>query len=181
MKRTALLMFALAALFGASRWLSADESKDKDKPCCPVAGGGCCGGETCSDSATTAAEAKCPVSGEKISKEVAVDYRGGKVYLCCAGCVPKFKENAAKYGLKANEQLVLTGQAKQKGCPLSGNKVNESTKIEIDGIAVAFCCAGCQGKVKQASAEKQREMVFGDKAFEKAFAVSKPKKEKAEN
>ena len=124
MKRTALLMFALTALFGASRWLSADESKDKDKPCCPVAGGGCCGGETCSDPATTAAEAKCPVSGGKISKEVAVDYRGGKVY---------------------------------------------------------FCCAGCQGKVKQASAEKQREMVFGDKAFEKAFAVSKPKKEKAEN
>jgi hypothetical protein len=37
-----------------------------------------------------------------------------------------------------------------------------------------FCCKGCQGKVKSASAEKQCEMVFV-KGFDKAFAVNKEK------
>ncbi len=159
MKRTVVLMFLLAAVVAIAQAVSADDKPAKARP-----------------------EAKCPVSGEKISKEAAVEYRGGKVYFCCPACVPKFKKDTAKYEVKANEQLVLTGQAKQKGCPLSGRKLNESTKIEVDGIAVAFCCPVCQGKVKQAGAEQQREMVFGNKAFDKAFVVAKPKKkDKSEN
>ena len=39
---------------------------------------------------------------------------------------------------------------------------------------LCFCCKGCQGKVKSASAEKQCEMVFV-KGFDKAFAVNKEK------
>jgi len=159
MKRTVVLMFLVAALVGVAQLVTAGDKPAKARP-----------------------DAKCPVSGEKISKEVAADYKGGKVYFCCPACAPKFKENTAKYEIKANQQLVLTGQAKQKGCPLTGRKLNPDFKTEIDGIAVAFCCPVCHGKVKQAEVEKQREMVFGDKAFDKAFAVAKAKKEKkAEN
>ncbi len=127
-------------------------------------------------------DAKCPVAGNKPAKAgTEVDYKGGKVFFCCADCVSKFKdkETQAKYEVKANEQLVATMQAKQKGCPLSGRKIDPGTKIEVDGIAVCFCCAGCQGKVKNATAEKQREMIFG-KGFDKAFAVAKKDKEKSE-
>ncbi len=122
---------------------------------------------------------KCPISGGAASKDASVAYKGGKVSFCCPGCIPKFKENTAKYQAKANEQLVLSGQFKQVGCPLSGGKVNPSTKIKVCGIDVGFCCNNCQAKVKKAAAEKQCEMVF-IKGFDKAFALNKESKEKEE-
>ena len=122
---------------------------------------------------------KCPISGKAVSKEASVDYKGGKVFLCCPGCIPKFKEDTAKYAAKANEQLVLSGQYKQVGCPFSGNKVNPSTKTKVCGIDVGFCCKNCQAKLKKAEPEKQCEMVFV-KGFDKAFALVKETKEKKE-
>ncbi len=156
MKRVAVYAFC-AALFVAFAGLAQAEKKaakegSKSKPA-----------------------AKCPVSGEDISKDASVDYKGGKVYFCCPGCISKFKKDTAKYQAKANEQLVLTGQAKQEKCPLSGGKVNPDTKLKVCGIEVCFCCKGCQGKVKNASPEKQCEMVFV-KGFDKAFVIVKEKK-----
>jgi YHS domain-containing protein len=126
------------------------------------------------------AEPKCPISDKKISKDASADYKGGKVYFCCAGCIEAFKKDQAKFETKANLQLVATGQAKQKGCPLSGGKASESS-LEVAGVPVHFCCDGCKGKVKEAAAEKQLEMVFGTKAFDKAFAVKKPDVKKTDN
>jgi hypothetical protein len=123
---------------------------------------------------------KCPVSGGEISKEASIDYKGGKLYFCCTGCIPKYKEDTAKFTAKANEQLVMTGQAKQIGCPLTGGKVNPATKMKIAGVDVGFCCAGCQGKVKKATAEKQVEMVFVA-GFDKAFAVKQDDATKKED
>jgi YHS domain-containing protein len=116
--------------------------------------------------------AKCPISGEDISKDASIDYKGGKLYFCCMGCAGKFKDSVAKYQAKANEQLVMTGQFKQVGCPLTGGKVNPATKIKVAGVDVGFCCGGCQGKVKKATAEKQAEIVFVT-GFDKAFALKK--------
>jgi len=193
MKRTWLILAVVLGLFAVGGMLGAgDRAGCKDKDACPAAGAGdasghsCCGGDKVvstqagcpagagKDKEKARVEAKCPVSGEKISKTASVDYKGGKLYFCCAGCIAKFNKDKAKYEVTANQQLVLTGQVKQKGCPLSGGKVDASAKLEIDGIPVAFCCHGCEGKVKQAAADKQREMVFL-KGFDKAFALSKGK------
>ncbi len=65
---------------------------------CPAASG--------KDKQKARVEAKCPVSGEKISKTASVDYKGGKLYFCCAGCIAKFDKDKAKYEVKANQQLV---------------------------------------------------------------------------
>jgi YHS domain-containing protein len=48
-----------------------------------------------------AVQTKCPVSGEAIKKDVAVEIGGAKVYLCCNDC----KEKIAK--AKGEEQLNL--------------------------------------------------------------------------
>ena len=53
---------------------------------------------------------KCVVAPKAASASKAVDYKGGKVYMCCGGCVGKFKSNTAKYAEKANHQLVATKQ-----------------------------------------------------------------------
>ncbi len=131
----------------------------------------CCKHSACSSECA----AKCPVSGEAVSKEASIDYKGGKLCFCCEGCISKFKEDPAKYQTKANEQLAITGQAKQVRCPLCGGKLDSSTKMKVCGIDVCFCGKKCQDKVKSASEDEQREMVFG-KGFDKAFKVKPEKK-----
>lgn len=116
---------------------------------------------------------KCPVSG-KAATPNAVDYKGGKVYFCCENCPKAFSKDSAKFATKANAQLVATGQAKQAKCPLSGGKLNPDTAITVGGAKVCFCCEMCQGKVKEAKDAEALELVFSDKAFEKAgFKVEK--------
>jgi YHS domain-containing protein len=125
------------------------------------------------------AGAKCPVSG-KAAKDIdgsSVDYKGGKVYLCCAGCPKAFEKDTAKFAAKANQQLYQTGQAKLVKCPITGKKLNPETKISVAGTDVCFCCNGCKGKASKAEGDAQLELVFGDKAFEKGFEVAKKKAE----
>jgi YHS domain-containing protein len=116
---------------------------------------------------------KCPVSG-KAATQNAVDYKGGKVYFCCENCPKAFSADTKKFATKANAQLVATGQAKQAHCPLTGGKLNPDTAITVAGAKVCFCCEKCQGKVKDAKDAEAAELVFSDKAFEKAgFKVEK--------
>ncbi len=45
-----------------------------------------------------AAEQKiCPIMAGPINKDIYTEYKGKKVYFCCAGCETKFKENPEKY------------------------------------------------------------------------------------
>lgn len=115
----------------------------------------------------------CPVSGGPASKDVSADYRGGQVCFCCPGCIPKFQQDPTKFAVKANLQLAATGQAVQKACPLTGGKVNPATAIKVGGVSVGFCCGRCKGKVAEADAKSQLDMVFSNKAFDKAFTVKK--------
>ena len=117
---------------------------------------------------------KCVVAPKAASASKAVDYKGGKVYMCCGGCVGKFKSNTAKYAEKANHQLVATKQFAQKGCPFSGGPVNESTVVELAGTKVGFCCNNCKGKFTSAGDDAAKmKLVFSDAAFKKAFAKKK--------
>jgi YHS domain-containing protein len=115
--------------------------------------------------------AVCPVMGGEIDNSISVDYKDAKVYFCCAGCIKPFQKNPEKYAAKANHQLVLTGQAVQKGCPISGKAVNDDTALEVAGVTVKFCCNGCRGKVAGAEGKEQIQLVFSDKAFAKAYKV----------
>ena len=39
----------------------------------------------------------CPVMGGKIDKNLYVDAEGKRVYVCCAGCIDKVKDNPGKF------------------------------------------------------------------------------------
>jgi len=118
---------------------------------------------------------KCLVAGNKpASAENASDYKGGKVFFCCGNCKKAFDGDTAKHAVKANHQLVVTGQAKQSKCPLSGGPCKEDKVLEVAGAKVYFCCDNCKGKVAAAKGDDQAAMVFSDAAFEKAgFKVGK--------
>ena len=147
----------------------------------------CCGGEACAGAETTTitqvallkeetdkAKEKpvllCPISGKPVDKEVTVAYQGGKIALCCAGCKAKFEKDTAKYATKANYQLVVSGQAKQKACPFSGKELNPETVTKVGDVKVCYCCNGCKGKAGKLAGAEQIDLIFADKAFEKGFA-----------
>ena len=113
----------------------------------------------------------CPVSGKKVTK-VSTEYHGGEVYFCCKNCLKAFQADADKFAVKANEQLIKTGQASQEKCPISGGKMKQGTTLDVDGIPVAFCCKNCRKKVDEASGDAKLALVFGNEAFQKGFAVS---------
>jgi YHS domain-containing protein len=115
--------------------------------------------------------AMCPIAGGPANAETSVDYKGGKVYFCCAGCDQTFRDNVAAYAAKANHQLFVTGQAKQIACPLAGEEIDPAITAKVNGTTVAFCCAHCSEAVEAADEAKRLEMVFGDEAFAKGFKV----------
>jgi len=151
-KMTGVVTFAAMLLVGGSV-LVADEEAGKDQ-----------------------AALKCPVSGKPINPEVSVEYGGGTVYLCCAGCAKPLADNPEKFAAKANLQLVRSGQAEQVGCPISGRPVNPDVSTMVAGVEVGFCCGGCKGKVEKAEGDEQVELVFG-KGFDKGYEVSEKKDE----
>ena len=114
---------------------------------------------------------------EPIDKSISVDYKGAKLYFCCKSCVKKFKTHQAKYAARANLQLVITGQAHQMACPISGKAIDPQHTLKVGGVTVKFCCGVCQKKVAKAGAEEQIKMVFGT-GFDKGFAVKKNEKNK---
>ncbi len=94
-----------------------------------------------------AVQKTCPVMGGKINKALYVDYEGQRIYVCCAGCIPKIKKDPAKY-IK-----ILTykgeGVAKlQTKCPVMGGSVNKKQYADVKGKRIYVCCAGCIAKIK---------------------------------
>lgn len=120
---------------------------------------------------------KCIVEGERAaSRAAAVGYKNGKVYLCNAHCADAFKQGAeldedAKFIIKANHQLVLTGQYIQKVCPISGDPVDEIFSLTVGAAKIGFSCAQSRAEVTQLKTiEEKVTLLFSDAAFDKAFA-----------
>ncbi len=119
---------------------------------------------------------KCIVAPRPADATKSADHKGGKVYFCCGNCAGKFAATPEKFATAGNAQLVATKQFEQKSCPLSGGPLAEGTEVKVAGASVKFCCNNCKGKVESADEKAQLDMVFGEKAFEKAgFAKVKPK------
>ncbi len=119
---------------------------------------------------------KCAVADRDAKADKSAEYKDGKVYFCCEGCEGKFAKAPEKYVTQANRQLVQTHQYEQKACPISGAKINPETMIKVDGTKVAFCCKNCKAKVEGAEKKEASELVFGEKAFEKAYKKAEKKK-----
>jgi hypothetical protein len=115
---------------------------------------------------------KCVFAPRAVKATNSADWKEGKVYFCCGNCQSKFegmsKEEKEKLATKSNAQLVASKQYEQKACPISGGGLNENATSEVNGVKVAFCCNNCKGKVDKLEGDEQLDMVFGEKAFEKA-------------
>jgi YHS domain-containing protein len=48
----------------------------------------------------------CPVLGGNLNKNIFVDYKGSRIYFCCAGCDKEFQKDPEKYLKKLQDQGV---------------------------------------------------------------------------
>ena len=58
-------------------------------------------------SAAEKAQTKCPVMGWDIDKSRFVDYKGNRIYFCCASCPEEFKKDPEKYIKKLKDSGVV--------------------------------------------------------------------------
>jgi YHS domain-containing protein len=105
---------------------------------------------------------KCPVSGKPVDATKTVDFNGGKVAFCCENCPKAFAKDTKKYAAKANLQLAQSGQLTQVKCPLTGKDVAADKSVEVEGVKVGLCCAGCLGKTKKVSGDDLITLIFSD-------------------
>ncbi len=76
---TGLLLVGLLVLGGCK----------KSEPAAPA--------ETKEVSSAAIEQTTCPVMGGAINKNLFTEYKGKKVYFCCAGCKEKFEKEPEKY------------------------------------------------------------------------------------
>ncbi|HUI93401.1 MAG TPA: hypothetical protein VLX68_14230 [Chitinivibrionales bacterium] len=96
-----------------------------------------------SDSAKTAAAVKelrpqttCPVMGGPINKNLYVDYKGKRIYVCCEGCLAEVKKNPEKYIKKLADmgqgvETIVKGD--KKGAPAAKDTSAARSKVKKPG------------------------------------------------
>jgi len=96
---------------------------------------------------------KCPVSGRPVQTDLSAEYKDGKVYFCCPGCVEKFKSDSKPFAEAADAQLkaIATGaKVNQFACPMCSKPhmtaVKRPVKKGLLGVKLAtvyFCSDDC--------------------------------------
>ena len=123
---------------------------------------------------------KCVIDGKKNAKlEFGVPYRDGIVYLSSSRAAEEFslrveKKNRLKSNeflpIKANHQLVLTGQYLQVRCPVSKVPFRHELVTQIAGVKIHLANPDALQCVKQEKKLAMRaKMVFGNKVFPRTF------------
>ncbi|MEM9827257.1 MAG: hypothetical protein AAF958_11740 [Planctomycetota bacterium] len=121
---------------------------------------------------------KRKVAGKKV-----MDYKKGKLYLCCGSCVKRMGRTLEKYEARANHQLVQTKQYVQTACPLGGGEISESSPTLMVGwktgdVKIKFASEEHKNKIAALEPEERIEKVFAAKTFDKHFEPKKKDEEK---
>jgi YHS domain-containing protein len=127
------VILAVLFVFGAQFVQAQDKPAEQktEKNCCGKADDAkCCGEKKADAGCEKCAQTLCPVSGEAINKDVFTEYKGKKVYFCCADCKTAFDKEPEKYA------------AKLPSCGGDCQHKKETTKAEAKG------CCGKAGKAK---------------------------------
>lgn len=91
----------------------------------------------------------CPLSGKPIDKKAFIEKDGKKIYFCCKDCPAAYEKEPAKYAAKLAGSYTY-----QTKCPVSGEEINPSAFISLEGGAkVYFCCKDCIAKFEKDAAK----------------------------
>lgn len=66
----------------------------------------------------------CPIQGDPINKNLYVDYKGKRIYVCCQGCIAEVKKDPEG----AIKKLALLGQAPETIAPVKKSATKAAVK-----------------------------------------------------
>ncbi|MFA6104310.1 MAG: hypothetical protein WCV67_14980 [Victivallaceae bacterium] len=93
MKKLLIVAASCLIVFGTAQVYAADEAAGKDRKADPS--------KTAASDTSVAKKGKaqtlCPVMGGEIDKNLYVDVKGKRIYVCCKGCVGMVKADPGKY------------------------------------------------------------------------------------
>lgn len=106
------------------------------------------------------AQTRCPVMDLPINKELAVDVRGQRIYVCCQGCVAPVRENADA-ALEILHERHEYAESLQTMCPVMNAPVNKEMFVEYKGRRIYVCCPPCIDTI-QADPARYAAIAAGD-------------------
>ncbi len=134
------------------------------------------GAQAASDAPAAQAEPKmqthCPIMGGEIDKEVYTDFEGKRVYFCCPGCIPKFKEDPAGHiqRLEAEGFTFYATPQPQKMCPVMEEPIDKAIFLDYEGQRIYFCCEPCINQFNKNPAKFMQVLAERGVELEKAPA-----------
>ncbi len=111
----------------------------------------------------------CPVMGGEPQPDVYVDYKGYRIFFCCAGCPEEFEKDPETYMKKLREEGAIPAETPTaapapapapapddrfkapeglvpvvpKACPVMGGEPQPDVYVDYEGYRIFLCCAGC--------------------------------------
>lgn len=83
----------------------------------------------------------CPIMGKPASLSLFVDTPKGRIYICCAPCIKKIKQDVDRAVRVAYPTTQAVGNDR---CPITGNKTDgDSPTVILQGLEIAVCCTEC--------------------------------------
>ncbi|NOX59970.1 MAG: hypothetical protein GXP29_14085, partial [Planctomycetes bacterium] len=97
----------------------------------------------------------CPVSAKPVDSKIFVESGGKKVFLCCKGCVGKYKKDPAKYA-----SALANSYTFQTKCPVMGGDIDPQVSTTLStGETIYYCCAGCDEPLRKNPAKYNKNLV----------------------
>ncbi|GAB4150056.1 MAG: hypothetical protein Kow00107_00410 [Planctomycetota bacterium] len=91
----------------------------------------------------------CPVMKAKINKNLFLDYKGYRIYVCCGACIKAIKADPEKWLKAVLESGVTPEKAPDKPqtkCPVSGKDIDKKVYVDYDGYRIYFDTAESKEK-----------------------------------
>lgn len=102
----------------------------------------------------------CPIMGLPVNKELHVDVRGQRIYVCCPGCVAPVRKDpdAALATLHDRNEYA---ESLQTMCPVMNAPISKEMFVEYKGRRIYVCCPPCIETI-QADPARYAAIVAGD-------------------
>jgi len=96
----------------------------------------------------------CPVTNEPVDKKFFVESKGQKIYVCCKGCIGKYKRDPAKYA-----SALSNSYSYQTKCPVMGGDIDPTVSTKLStGETIYFCCPGCEKPLRKNPAKYNKNL-----------------------
>jgi len=113
--------------------------------------------------------AACPVTGDPVDPALTQTLLDGWIAFSSDSAQREFRAHRSDYLLEAHQQLVQTGQFRQKTCPQTGRRQSPWNYLPVDGYDIQFADVQARNEFLKLSESDRLQRVFGAKAFARHF------------